>query len=315
MPEQGSADVEHDITVDAPAAIVYKVIADVANWPQVFPPTIYAERIEGTPAEERIRIWATANGEPKHWTSRRTLDRDRLRIAFRQEVSAPPVAAMGGEWLVEAVGQQQCRVRLRHDYKAVDDAPAKLAWIAQAVDRNSRAELAALKQSAERAAGPTGDTLLSFEDELHIEGRADDVYSFLNEAGQWSRRLPHVSRVLLSEDTPGLQVLEMDTKTRDGAVHTTKSVRVCFPHTKIVYKQTVLPALMTMHTGQWCLAENGDGVVATSRHTVAINVANVALVLGQEASLADAMSFVRNALSTNSLTTLRHAKEYAESRQ
>src|SRR5258706_606096 len=96
---------------------------------------------------------------------------------------------------------EQGSADVEHDITV--DAPAKLAWIAQAVDRNSRAELAALKQSAERAAGPTGNTLLSFEDDLHIEGRADDVYGFLNEAGQWSRRLPHVSRVLLSEDTPG----------------------------------------------------------------------------------------------------------------
>jgi len=36
----------------------------------------------------------------------------------------------------------------------VDDAPDGLAWIDQAVDRNSRAELASLKKSVELATGP-----------------------------------------------------------------------------------------------------------------------------------------------------------------
>ena len=56
-----------------------------------------------------------------------------------------------------------------------------------------------------------------------------------------AERLPHVARVVLTEDTPGLQFLEMDTRTKDGSTHTTKSVRVCFPDTRIAYKQITLP--------------------------------------------------------------------------
>jgi aromatase len=315
MPPRGTREVEHEITVAAPAPVVYHLIADVQNWPRVFPPTIHAERVDGTPAQERIRIWATANGEPKNWTSRRTLDAEGLRIAFRQEVSSPPVAAMGGTWVLEPLADDRCRVRLLHDYRAVDDDPGKLAWIDQAVDRNSQAELAALKASAEWAAGPADGRGLSFEDTVQIEGDIKDVYDFLNEAQLWQQRLPHVARVRMTEDTPGQQVLEMDTRTRDGKVHTTKSVRVCFPYTRIVYKQTVLPALMTLHTGCWDLAASGDGVAATSQHTVMINAANIASVLGAQAGLDEAENFVRNALSTNSLATLRHAKEYAEGRR
>jgi aromatase len=240
------------------------------------------------------------------------LDPDALRIDFRQEVPAPPVAAMGGAWVIEPLSERESRVRLLHDYRSVDDDPAGLEWIDQAVDRNSRSELAALKANIEQLAGAADELLLSFTDTVRIDGSAKDVYEFLNEAQLWTDRLPHVSRVDLTEDVPGLQVLEMDTRTKDGSTHTTRSVRVTFPHDRIVYKQVVVPALMTLHTGYWLLEEDGDGTSATSQHTVVINADNIAKVLGEQAGVPEAREFVRTALSGNSRATLGHAKEYAE---
>jgi aromatase len=305
-------EVAHEITVDAPAAEVYGLIAEVRNWPRIFPPTVHVDRLEHDGTQERIRIWATANGTPKNWTSRRILDPDALRIEFRQEVSAPPVAEMGGTWVIEPLGPSVAKIRLLHDYRAVDDDPGGLAWIDEAVDRNSRSELAALKTNVEKATGPGAALAVSFEDSVRIDGSVKDVYDFLNEAQLWRERLPHVARVELTEDTPGLQTLEMDTRTKDGATHTTKSVRVCFPHREIVYKQITLPALMSLHTGYWRLWETGQGVTAVSQHTVVVDPDNIAAVLGPEAGVEDAKKFVRTALGTNSLATLGKAKVYAE---
>jgi aromatase len=307
--------VEHSIEVTAPADAVYRLIAQVENWPILFPPTVHVEYAERGDHDERIRIWATANGEAKTWFSRRTLDQDARRITFRQEVSAPPVAAMGGTWIIDPVSAGACLVRLLHDYRAIDDDPSKLAWIDQAVERNSKSELAALKAGAEMTAGSRSGLLLSFEDTVRINGLAEDVYDFLNRAELWRERLPHVSRVSLLEEEPGLQVLEMDTSTKDGSTHTTKSVRVCFPSRRIFYKQTVLPALLSLHTGAWTLVPDGDGVLAASRHTVVINAQNITRVLGDRAGIDDAKDFVRNALSGNSTATLQHAKAYAEGRR
>lgn len=306
--------VEHEITAQAPAAEVYRLIAEVENWPRIFPPTVHVDHLERGEGEERIRIWATANGEAKSWTSHRTLDPQGLRITFRQEVSTPPVAAMGGTWVIEPLAPSRCRIRLLHDYRATGDDPENLKWIDEAVDRNSRSELAALKASVELATGADGLTL-SFEDTVRVAGSAKDVYDFLNEAGLWSERLPHVAAVRLTEDTPGLQTLRMDTRTKDGSSHTTESVRVCFPHHGIAYKQTTLPALMTLHTGYWRLEEDGDGVLATSRHTVVVNTANITTMLGPDAGVPEARAFLRNALGANSRATLGHAKEYAEARR
>ncbi|WP_424893583.1 aromatase/cyclase [Streptomyces sp. XH2] len=313
MSQTGLREVEHEITISAPAAAVYRLIADVANWPRIFPPTIYVDHVEKGESTERIRIWATANGEAKNWTSRRTLDEKALTITFRQEVSTPPVASMGGTWIIEALDEATSRVRLLHDYRAVDDDPEGLAWIDEAVDRNSRSELAALKTNVELAHAAE-EVTFSFEDTVQINGSAKDVYDFINEAHLWSERLPHVATVRLEEDTPGLQTLEMDTRAKDGSTHTTKSFRVTFPSHKIAYKQVTLPALMTLHTGYWTFAENEDGVAASSQHTVVLNTENITKILGPDAGVAEAREYVHTALSTNSRATLGHAKAYAEQR-
>ena len=314
MTGQDVRETEHRITVKAPAQIVYRLLAEVPDWPLIFPPTVYAHRIEGTDREERIQIWATANGEAKTWVSRRELDPQRMRIRFRQEVSQPPVAAMGGTWFVEERAPGGCRVRLLHDYQAVDDDPERLRWIDDAVERNSHAELTALKHTAELA-GASADLRLSFEDTVLVNGEGKDAFDFINEAGLWSQRLPHVSRVDLREEVPGLQWLTMDTVARDGSTHTTRSVRVSFPHERIVYKQVQVPALMTLHTGEWLFEERTGGVAVTSRHTVAINEANIVPVLGAGCGVEDAKAYVHAALSANSLATLGHARAYAESRR
>jgi aromatase len=315
MSEPKYHQVEHEITVRAPAAEVYRLLAEVENWPRLFPPSVYVEQTETDGVEERIRIWATANGEAKSWASLRKLDPEALRIEFRQEVSAPPVAEMSGTWVIEPRGERETRLRLLHSYRAIDDDPEGLRWIDDAVERNSRSELGALKSNLEVAA-QDGERSLSFEDTVRINGPAKEVYDFLNEAQRWTERLPHVAQVRLTEDSPGLQNLAMETLTKDGSAHTTESVRVCFPHRKIAYKQTTLPPLMTLHTGYWLLEEGQDGVTtATSQHTVVINTENITRILGPDAGLPEARSFVRNALGGNSRATLGYAKDYAEARR
>lgn len=314
MSKTGVREVEHEITVAAPATEVYRLIAQVSQWPRIYPPTIYVHQLEPGDREERIRIWATANGEAKTWTSHRTLDPVRMRIGFRQEVSSPPVAAMSGTWIIEPTSEAASRVRLLHAFRAVDDDEKGLAWIDEAVDRNSRSELAGLKRSVEQVAG-AGEALFSFEDSVRIDGSAEDAYAFVNDAQLWPKRLPHVESTVLTEDVPGLQCLEMVTRAPNGSAHTTKSYRVCFPHRRIVYKQVTMPALMSLHTGCWTFSQDDLGAIATSQHTVLLNTENIKPLMGERATEADAREHVRQALSANSRATLGLAAQYAESRR
>lgn len=314
MPQSDLYETEHQINVSAPAVTAYELVADVTAWPHVFPPTVFVEHLERGETRERMRIWATANGDVKSWASLRTLDAQALRVDYRQEVSQHPVAAMGGSWIVEPLSEHECLVRLRHDFRSVDDSPQTLGWINDALNTNSEAELTALKEAAERESSLDELTLV-FEDTVHIAGTAEDVYDFLYAAQHWEARLPHVARAELREDTPNVQVLDMDTRTRQGTLHHTKSVRICFPHRRIVYKQLIVPALATVHNGQWTFSEADGGVNVTSQHTVVIKESGIPEVLGAEAGIDDARTFIKEALSFNSLATLNLAKDHVEGRR
>ncbi|WP_377270032.1 aromatase/cyclase [Peterkaempfera sp. SMS 1(5)a] len=309
---------EHSITVSAQPADVFALVAEVSGWPQLFGPTVHVEVLEERPldgcrSEQLLQIWATAGGQARTWTSARTLDEGAGRIRFRQVVSAPPVQSMGGEWIVEQDGEGT-RVTLLHHYRAIGDDPAAVELIEQAVDRNSRAELAALKAGAELGA-LRGELMFTFSDAQQIDGSAEDVFAFLDRADLWPERLPHVARLELAEDEPGIQHMDMDTRSPDGSTHNTVSIRVVFRDRRtIVYKQTRVPAAMAGHTGRWVIepAEDGAGIVATSWHTVVLDPEGVRRMLGPQATLEEARALVRKALGTNSSTTLRHAKEFAE---
>ncbi|RKT55609.1 aromatase/cyclase [Saccharothrix australiensis] len=304
---------EHQILVAAPARAVYDIAADVTRWPWTFPPTVHAERLESGGGTERIRLWALANGEVKTWTSARVLDPEGLCVRFRQEVSQPPVAEMGGEWVMTPLSAEKTLVALKHEFRALDDDPAGVRWIREAVDRNSRAELEKLKTAAE---APDRDALtLAFRDSVSIAGNLVDVYDFLADAARWPERLPHVARLDLTEEVAGIQVMAMDTVAAGGAVHTTESVRVCFPPNRIVYKQTAVPALMAAHTGSWTLSGVDGAVTATAEHTVVLEPAAVPRVLGASSTVADARELVEKSLRANSTTTLKHARAFAEERR
>ncbi len=49
-------EVEHEITVRAPAREVYRLIAEVENWPLIFPPSVYVEQEPLGEGESGIRL-------------------------------------------------------------------------------------------------------------------------------------------------------------------------------------------------------------------------------------------------------------------
>ena len=309
MPTTLRNSTSHEIEVAAPANRVYELLADVENWPAIFPPTIHAVSEPVAEDEELLHIWATAGDHVKSWTSHRRLRPSVLRIDFTQVVPTAPITEMSGTWIVEPRGAMSSIVRLLHHYAA--DAEEDIEWIDRTVDINSRSELHGLKVTVEADQGRTASRF-DFVDEFTIEGRLHDVYDFINQADKWAQRLPHVATVRLTEATAGVQFLEMDTRSPDGSTHSTASYRICFEPERIVYKQVTLPALMQMHGGQWTFTQVEGHVVASSAHSVVIEPEYIKSVLGPEATLDDAKAYVRNALSSNSRATLGYAREYAE---
>ncbi|MFF4051897.1 aromatase/cyclase [Streptomyces chartreusis] len=306
-------EMEHSRVVRAPADRLYALVADVSRWPVLLGPCVRARQIERHGTDERIELWAQTNGRVATWTSRRTLDPVALRISFRQDRSTAPVASMSGEWSFHPAGDGQTRIVLTHAFTAVDDDPQSLEWIAEAVDRNSVEELAALGGFAERP-HPLEQLVFSFSDRVEASGvDPADVYDFVHRSDLWPERLPHVGRVDLTEDPAGVQLMEMDTVTSDGRTHTTASIRLCVPGERISYKQTVLPDLLSGHGGLWEFEKSADGAVIVSHHTVAVDPAAVERVLGAGTTFEEACAHVRDTLGANSHATMGAACAYAAS--
>jgi aromatase len=304
-------DTEHGRVVLAPAERLYELVADVSRWPAILGPCIYAERVEEIGDAERIAIWASANGAVKSWTSRRVLDPVGLRVTFEQERTAAPIAAMSGTWSFVPEGKDRTRLVLGHSFAADTPGIDALDWISQAVDRNSVQELAALAAVAELGL-PLDGLVFHFGERVELPGvTAAEVYEFVDRADRWPDSLPHVRSVDLREETAGVQQLEMETVTPDGSSHTTSSIRLCFPHARIAYKQTVLPELLSGHSGVWEFEDIENGAAITSRHTAALEPSTIGRVLGAGTTFAQARAHVRTALKANSRKTMEAAGKRA----
>ncbi len=313
MPDTRVHRMSHETEVAAPAGVLYGLIADTVRWPLFFAPCIHVEQLEFDGRKERLRLWATVNGRVTSWASSRTLDTEQRRIDFRQEVPASPVETMGGTWTVEPLSPERSRLRLLHEFTVTGDSAEHAAWVERATDGNSRIQLADLKRLAENWAH-LDDLVFRFEDSVRVNGPAELVYDLLYRAADWPELHPHVSRLRLTEDSPGVQVMTMDAHTDDGATHTTESVRICFPHAgRIVYKQTVPPALMASHTGEWSVEPDESGVTVTALHHVVLDEAALGRVSGDAADVARARRRVREDLGRIGIRTLELAKQHAES--
>jgi len=299
----GVTEVSHTIDVAAPADAVYRIIADVSLWPLYFPPTVRAERIAGGDTDEIIAIWASAEDRLRTWHSHRRLDPGSRTVAFEQTRPQAPVAAMGGAWTIEET-PEGCTVVLDHFYRAADDDPEAHALITRAVEGNSLAELGRLKHAAELGERENG-LVFEFSDTEEMTCTQEEAYAFIYEAAAWPERLSHVARLDLREDAPGMQRMEMDTRSPDGSLHTTVSFRVCEPGSRIVYKQTILPKALQAHNGEWLFATRPDGTVTiTSRHQVMLDPVGLAGLPVPPASVEDAHDAVRQALGANSRATM-----------
>ncbi|MFE7778571.1 aromatase/cyclase [Streptomyces sp. NPDC057445] len=303
----------HETEVAAPAGVVYGLIADAARWPLCFPADVYVERLRFDGVSERLRRWTTDGGAVTAVTLGRVLDASRRRVEFRQESPAAPLTATSGSWTVDALGTDRARLTLRQEFTAGGALTGDTGRAAEAVGRAESAHLTRLAESWDRL----DELVLSFQDSVRVEAPPQRVYDFLEQAGRWPDRLPHVARLDLAEAGEGVQVMTTQTLTPDGAAYTTESVRVCFPgRYRIAHKQIRTPAALTSaHTGVWTVTGDASGSTVTSRHGVVLRPGAVTGVLGPDATPATARRHLREALGRESTATMEYAKRYAEAAQ
>lgn len=292
----------HALSCSAPPSVLYDLVADVPRWPAILPHVLHVEHVIRSERADRFQLWALAGDQVRSWFSRRRLDPVAGTIAFEQEHSEPPIRQLAGRWEFRALGDGGSRVELRHWFTL--DGSSGHDQVIAAIDENATRNLATLCRLA-ALSHPIEDIAFSFADQVTLPVSQAEAYGFIHDSDRWPQILPHVNRVVLAEVRPGVQQMEMDATTADGQTHTTRSLRLCFPAERIVYKQLVPPALLLGHCGAWDFAEHPDGgTVVTARHSVAVDPAAVRDVLGAGHSLADTRTYLRNALGASSMATL-----------
>ncbi|WP_069814336.1 aromatase/cyclase [Streptomyces sp. TP-A0874] len=297
--------------VRAPAAAVYRLLADLDNWPRVFRPFVHLERLGTDGAFERIGMWTTDGEQVEHWVALRRLDERALRIDFRPEEPPASLASMERSWVVEPLSAEDCLLRLEHRYRMAEDDPAARADTGRLTESVGSAELSAVREAAEQQAASPGE-LLVLNDHLDIAGRARDVYDFLHAARHWDQRLPHVTEVTLHQDDGDGQLVEMATRESGGGLLTTKAARVGRPHREIVYKQLLLPPIGKSHCVRWRIGETAGGTSLAVQQIVVVDGAGVERMLGAGTSTAEAEGFIRRELGTKMRLILDGARRYVE---
>jgi aromatase len=281
----------HQVQVSAPAEKVFGLIENTDQWPQVFPPIVVTERLESRDGWQRARIHLWNDGKAAEWVALRRPVPEDLRLDYRQEQPWPPVLDMGGSWVVQPVDDATCVVHLEHDYESARTDAETLNLIDDIIDNNSEAELAALKAAAEL----DSELLVTFGESLDIKAPPEQVYRFLRDVEDWPVRIPHVATATLTPVASNVDLLDMDTRTDEGTIHTARSIRVCLPERRIVQKYLVLPPIAALHMAEWAV----DDGKATVTHTVVVKDKR-------------SREFAKNALLDNSRLTLAVAKAMVE---
>lgn len=152
---------EHTVTVNANADVVFEVLADVMGYAKLFPPTESVTMLEETETHQIARLVVDVSGQTQSWVSRRDLDRPNRTIAYRQLENAPIVQHMGGEWRSLPLDDKRTQLVITHDFAArptetVTSQAEATRLLRAAVEKNSHADLAAVRDESEKRAQTVG---------------------------------------------------------------------------------------------------------------------------------------------------------------
>lgn len=303
---------EHSV-VAAPLETIRELVLDVTGWTQLHRTAVHAEVLERNADEELIQHWSVVDDHTvRTWVARRWWENDGRRLVFVHDPADAPFVDVRGELRFERRVGGATAITMRHEFSLPEADVGVAERKLDLMRRGSLAYLETLKYAAENRAELT-QLIVDFEDPLFVAGSIEDAYTYLYEADKWPERIPHVVRLVLEEREPNIQFFDMDTVSSDGSEHTTRSVRICLPHNKIVYKQIQPPKTLDAHTGHWLFTPTPEGIVVSARHTATIRPDGLHL-LGDGTTVPDARKYLRRVLSANSLGNLHLTKSYAEER-
>ncbi|MEU3339442.1 SRPBCC family protein [Streptomyces sp. NPDC002144] len=149
---------QNEITVAAPLDLVWDMTNDVANWPNLFTEYASAEilSVEGNKTTFRLTMHPDDNGKVWSWVSERETDRGGLTVRARR-VETGPFAHMNILWTYEQL-PQGVRMVWTQDFAMKPDAPVDDDWMTDNINRNSKVQMALIRDRIEKAAAEQGFT-------------------------------------------------------------------------------------------------------------------------------------------------------------
>ncbi|MGW1163165.1 SRPBCC family protein [Streptomyces sp. NPDC002513] len=143
---------ENAITIAAPVDLVWDMTNDLENWPRLFSEYASCEVLsrEGNRTTFRLTMHPDENGTVWSWVSERETDRPTLSVKARR-VEPGPFAYMNIRWQYEEV-TEGTRMVWTQDFEMKPEAPVDDAWMTDNINRNSKVQMALIRDRVEQAA-------------------------------------------------------------------------------------------------------------------------------------------------------------------
>ncbi|MDQ1042594.1 SRPBCC family protein [Streptomyces sp. V4I2] len=143
---------QNEITIAAPVDLVWDMTNDVESWPQLFSEYASVEIMsrEGNRVTFRLTMHPDENGKVWSWVSERETDCDALSVRARR-IETGPFAYMNIVWQYEKV-PEGTRMVWTQDFAMKPDAPVDDAWMTDNINRNSKTQMALIRDRIEQAA-------------------------------------------------------------------------------------------------------------------------------------------------------------------
>jgi mannose-6-phosphate isomerase-like protein (cupin superfamily) len=142
---------DNTIEIDAPIGYLWDQTNDVTTWPDLFSEYAKVEVIDGgdDAVTFRLTMHPDDDGNVWSWVSQRTWDRDTWTVRARR-VETGPFEFMNITWTYQPLDHDRTLMRWVQDFWMKPAAPVDTAAMTAHIDRNTKVQMALIKERVER---------------------------------------------------------------------------------------------------------------------------------------------------------------------
>ncbi|MCZ7461842.1 SRPBCC family protein [Streptomyces sp. WMMC940] len=151
-----SGHTENKIVINAPMDLVWDVTNDIENWPQLFSEYASVEILEreGDRTKFRLTMHPDENGTVWSWVSERVIDPGARTVRARR-VETGPFQHMDIHWKYTRT-PEGVLMHWTQDFAMKPDAPVDDDWMTDNINKNSKVQMALIKEKIEQRARERG---------------------------------------------------------------------------------------------------------------------------------------------------------------